>query len=341
MILPEKIKLNKGDRILICRTDRIGDLILTIPLIETMKLRCPECGFDILASEYAAPILENNPCINNIIPVEIGRLKGDRNYFKSLMLTLKENNYRAALAVYPDRAVARLLYKAGVINRIGTARRFHSILFNRHLFHSRKKSERHESEYNLDFLKFFKEGESVRIPSVYLKESELEEARRLLESIDLKEPFIVIHPGSKGSAPAWPTGHFAGLYENLTENGLNVILTGSLNEVDVIQYMEKRIKAKIRNIVGKTGLRTLAAVLSLAGLVVANSTGPLHIAAASGTSVIGFYPNDRVMSPKRWGPLGEGHTVFTPEPGAGMDSIPVADVADAVMSRMDKAGASS
>ncbi len=59
-------------------------------------------------------------------------------------------------------------------------------------------------------------------------------------------------------------------------------------------------------------MRTLAAVLSLATVVVANSTGPLHLAAAVGTSVVGLYPGKRVMSPRRWGPLGKNHRVIQP-----------------------------
>jgi heptosyltransferase-3 len=52
--------------------------------------------------------------------------------------------------------------------------------------------------------------------------------------------------------------------------------------------------------------------LARARLVVSNSTGPLHLAAAVGTPVVGLYPNKRVMTPVRWGPVGEGHVVLQP-----------------------------
>ncbi len=338
--MPDKIELRRGDGILICRTDRIGDLILTIPLIETMKLRYPDCEIDVMASDYAAPILENNPNISGIIPISNDRLRVEREYINGMIGDLKKNQYKAALVVYPDRVVSKLIYKAGIKNRIGTARRFHSILFNRRLFHSRKKSDRHESEYNLDFMEFFRDGDTVTLPTIYITDKERENARSLLNSVGIKEPFVVIHPGSKGSAPAWPADFFARLYKILVTNGINVILTGTGDEKSVISKMERQIEQNIVNIAGKTDLRTLAAVLSQSELAIGNSTGPLHMAAAAGTRVVGFYPNDRVMSPKRWGPLGEGHTIFTPEPGKGMESIPVDTVANTILSRMKKAGAS-
>ena len=69
---------------------------------------------------------------------------------------------------------------------------------------------------------------------------------------------------------------------------------------------------RFNKITGQTDLRTLAAVLSQASTVVANSTGPLHLAVAVGTRVVGLYPSKKAMSPVRWGPLGEGHRLITP-----------------------------
>jgi len=339
--MPEKINVNTGDKVLICRTDRIGDLILTIPLIESMKLRYPDCPVDVLASDYAAPILENNPHVNEIIPLSNERLRDDWEYFRDMISALKEKKYSAALAVFPDRRVARLIYKAGIPNRVGTARRFHSIYFNRYLFHSRKKSNRHESEYNLDFLRFFQDGPTKHTPEIYITDAEKEKARQLLQAAGIKGPFAVIHPGSKGSAPAWPVRNFARLYKLLTDNEINVILTGASDEISVIDNMANESGQKINSLAGRTDLRSLAAVLSLAELIVANSTGPLHMAAASGTQVVGFYPNERVMSAKRWGPLGIGHKVFTPESGNDMESITVERVAQSIIPGMKRTEAAS
>ena len=69
----------------------------------------------------------------------------------------------------------------------------------------------------------------------------------------------------------------------------------------------------VRGITGRLALMEYAAFIRMARLFVANSTGPLHVAAAVGTPVIGFYPSDRVMGPGRWGPLTPAKTIFVPQ----------------------------
>lgn len=332
--MPRKIYFTKGDRLLVCRTDRIGDLILTLPLIESLKKRFPECMIEVMASEYAAPVLYENPAISRIHEVNPERLKTDQGYFEKKANDLRQNRIRAALLIYPEKTVSRLIKKGGIRIRIGTARRFHSYLYNYHLWHSRKKSNRHESEYNLDYLQFFPEGPTVSVPRVLINDRERKEAGRIISKVCGGKELVVIHPGSGGSAHDWPLESFAELYKDLEERDINVILTGSREEQKMIESISNKIGRKITSIAGETGLRTLAAVLEKTELVIANSTGPLHLAAAVGTAVVGLYPNHPVMSPRRWGPLGEHHIVITPDGSQPMSTISPSEVSRAVISRL-------
>jgi len=337
--MSRKIILPDNSGILICRTDRIGDLILTIPLIETMKTAYPKVKLNVLISDYTAPVLMNNPYVDNIMPVEPERLNNDTDYFRQTVIKIKELNLAAALIVFPDRAVSRLIYKSGIPIRIGTARRFHSILFNKHLFHSRKKVEKHESEYNLDFAEYFKCNRHRTTPILYITDNEREEAVRIFSKAGIERPFAVIHPGSKGSADSWPVENFAELYGIMVDKGISVIMTGSQYEMKMIDSLSDKSGRKLKNLAGQTDLRQLASILALSSLVISNSTGPLHMAAAVGTPVIGIYPNTKVMSSKRWGPIGENHRVITPEQGKKMSSITVQMVLDGALEIMKKAEA--
>ena len=80
----------------------------------------------------------------------------------------------------------------------------------------------------------------------------------------------------------------------------------------MIDNRSHELGMNMRKITGDTDLRTLAAALSLADVVVANSTGPLHLAVAVGTKVAGLYPGKAVMAPVRWGPLGKHDRVIVP-----------------------------
>ena len=334
------IEINPGENILISRTDKLGDLVLAVPFVESMKKRYPECRVDVLASLYASPILENNKLIDRIVRVQNDQLFKDPLYKKDLFQKIKGGNYKVVVALYPERHVSQLFYKASIPYRIGTARRFHSVFFNYHIFHSRKENEKHECEYNLDFLEFFREGDVSTAPQVYPTEKEYRNARRILTEVGIERDFIVLHPGSGGSAERWPLEKFLNLYKILVDSGLTVIISGSDQERTTINEMAERLDVQVKQIAGETDLRTLAAVLSLSNIVVANSTGPLHLAVAVSTKVVGLYPGKQIMSPIRWGPMGNNHRVLQPTNGVChcppkqcqcMNSIDEREVADNVI----------
>ncbi len=308
------LQVTDGDKILISRTDKLGDLVLALPFIETFKKRYPKCKVDVMASLYASPILEHNKSINKILRVQNDQLLSNNLYRKDLLQKIKKEKYNIVVVLYPERQISRLYHKAEIPIRIGTAGRFHSIFFNTRLMHSRRKNIKHESVYNLDFMSFFKSGESVKVPKVYLTEKDDAGAKRILANAGISGDFAVMHPGSGGSAEAWSSENFMYLYKELTDKGVSVVVSGSEKEGDMFDSLSHTIGGSdLRKITGSTDLRALAAVLSLAKVVVANSTGPLHLAVAVGTSTVGLYPNKLSMSPTRWGPLGENHIVLQPE----------------------------
>jgi len=308
----EKINIEPGDSILVSRTDRLGDLILAIPFAETLKVRYPEARVDVLASLYASPVLEENPRIDNIVRVQNDQLVSSRPYYKDLERKIKKTDYKVVIALYPERNISRLFKHVDIPHRLGTAGRFHSVFFNHRLMHSRKANKKHELEYNLDFLTYFIDGETIKTPVVHPIEKEMNHARRLVAEAGISGDFIIIHPGSGGSAERWSMVNFIKLYKQLNDQGTNVLITGSEVEGEIIEKEAFNLGVKLVSIAGKTDLRTLAAVLSLADSVVANSTGPLHLAAAVGTRVVGLYPSKKIMSPVRWGPVGERHQVIQP-----------------------------
>ena len=335
------IDIKPDDRILISRSDRLGDLILALPFVETMKLRYPESQIEVMASLYASPILENNDRVDNIIRVQNDQLAIDKPYKKDLLHRLTQRNYRVVIVLYPERRISQMYYKAKIPARIGTAGRFHSVFYNLHLFHSRKNNLKHEFEFNLDFLQFFCQGKTITEPRVYLRRKEIDFARKILTRAGINGNFIILHPGSGGSAERWPVDRFIRLYRRLVRSGLNVVITGSDREGKMIDDICNRLNTTVIKITGETDLRTLAGVLSLASVVVANSTGPLHVATAVGTRVVGLYSGKDVMSPKRWGPLGENHRVIQPTTNECqcpprqcrcMETITVDQVTDEVLS---------
>ena len=334
----DRFQLQDGDRILVSRTDRLGDLILALPFVESVKRRHPGCRVEVMASLYASPVLENNPNIDGIVRVQGDQLLINRGYRRELKQKLVAADYKVAVMLFPERHISRLVFKVGIPNRIGTAGRFHSVLYNYRLLHSRKQNRKHESEYNLDFLRYFANGPTVKEPVVFPTEREISAAKRMLGNIGVSGPFVAIHPGSGGSAESWPMSSFLDLYTDLKDKGIEALFTGSQPERQQIEELAQERNIELNSLMGDTDLRLLAALLSQATVTVANSTGPLHLAVAVGTPVVGLYPARRIMSPVRWGPVGKGHKVLVPTVGECtcppeqcrcMNSISVDDVSTA------------
>lgn len=312
--MSDRLDIPQGARLLVCRTDRIGDLLLALPLAESIKLRHPDCEVHMMASLYASPVVDNNPNIDGIVRVQFDQLISNGRYRAELQAKVAKLECHTAVVLYPEPHICRLLHRVGVPHRIGTSRRFHSFYFNHYIHHSRRSNRKHELEYNLDFLRFFANGATVSAPRIVLTDRDRLGSSRLLESRSIRGYFVVIHPGSGGSADRWPLENFLRLADLMMKQGVQVVITGSASEAPVIERTATQLGICVPTLGGDTDLRTLSAVLASARLVVSNSTGPLHLSAAVGTPVVGLYPSKRMMSPVRWGPVGEGHIVLQPPP---------------------------
>ncbi|MEK6649949.1 MAG: glycosyltransferase family 9 protein, partial [Bacteroidota bacterium] len=124
--------------------------------------------------------------------------------------------------------------------------------------------------------------------------------------------FIILHPGSGGSSRDWPASRFADLAGALAGTA-TVVVTGGAPEAALIEQVVAGSGGRARACIGRFSLMEFAAFMSKAKLFISNSTGPLHIAAAVGTPVIGIYPPLATASVIRWGPLGERVATFTPD----------------------------
>ena len=123
-------------------------------------------------------------------------------------------------------------------------------------------------------------------------------------SVDKKN--IILHPKSKGSAREWPVSSYQNLAEKLG-NQYNVLVTGTEVEGELIRTEAPNfLKNKnTQDLTGKINLAELVSLIQNADALVACSTGPIHIAAASEITTIGIYPPMRPIHPARWSPQGK------------------------------------
>jgi lipopolysaccharide heptosyltransferase II len=345
-------KLKTINRILVIRTDRIGDVILSLPVVTALRRRYPNARLAMLVQPAVLEIVEDHPDLNDIL-LDGREHEGARGFFQ-LAKEIRKSKFDAALLLHPTLRLAFLLACAKIPVRVGTGYRYYSFLFNRKVWEHRSRGLRHETEYNLSLAAKLDADVSQVDFRVSAPEHVLKWADHQFKSMGIQKsrPLVVLHPGSRGSALDWAAGRFAELADRLVEEvNAQVILTGGREEKDVIAKIFKGQEKSFFNLVGLMNLKELAAVLKKADLVVANSTGPLHLASVLGTEVVGLYPPFAPASARRWGPYGRKDGIITPKiPECRrcsrekcprwncMDLIPVEEVLQLVMKKLNHMG---
>lgn len=302
-------------RILLVRTDRLGDVILTLPMLPALRQCFPNAYIAMLLRRYTGEVLEGNPNVDELIwyDDENGLVPFDR-----MSARLREKRFDITIVVYPRFRLAWLMFRSGIPIRVGTGYRYYSVLFNKKVYEHRKDAQRHELEYNLNLLKELdcKLAENFK-PEFYINIPDRVQAKvdALLHSMNVEgNNFVVIHPGSGGSAREWSPDNFGALAARFVhEGGLKVIVTGTKGEEVKVTAVVKASNGQATPLVGKLTIKELGALIRSSKLFVSNSTGPLHLAVAMGTPVVGLYPQHQAMSAKRWGPYTEKKIVFVPQ----------------------------
>ena len=298
------------DNVLVVRTDRIGDVILSLPMISTLHASYPHARISMLLRSYTKELAEGQKGLQEILLYDAN---GVRKPFVQMLSELRSRRFDTVVISYPTFRLAALTFFAGIPTRVGTGYRWYSFFFNRKVFEHRRTADRHEAQYNLSLLKALGcVDEENPKPSLTISGRERETASAVRRKRDLSETAltVVLHPGSGGSAREWSAENFGSLALSLHAEGMQVVVTGASSELPLVSRVIERSRGKAVPVVGELSLKELAAFLESTDLFVSNSTGPLHIAAAVGTPVIGLYPPIRACSPQRWGPLTEKKVVF-------------------------------
>ena len=299
-------------KIVVFRTDRLGDLILSFPVVEALKVSLPGAEIDLVVNPYTVPLANLQRNVSRVIADTHPTYRD----LAALTQFLKSQDYGLAIHLYPIPRLALATFRAGVPVRVGTTYRYFSFLYNRRIRVHRRNAGMHERDLNLKLI------EGIGIPvgpvtaGLEIPDRFREEVLRLLASKGIdssKETFAVLHPGSKGSSLNWPAEHFGQLGRGILNRGFPVVLTGSEEDRHVVDRVRTAMDGGAADLCGELGLEHLAALLSKAALVVANSTGPLHLADALGTKVIGLFSPYRSAAPHRWGPYGQPENVFVPD----------------------------
>lgn len=296
-------------RIVISRTDSIGDVVLTLPLAGILKERFPQCEVIFLGNTYTKPVIS---CCKHVDEIWEWAIIQQWDYNKQIAW-LKEQNIDAIIHVFPRKELARIAKKAGITDRIGTSHRvFHILACNKLVNFTRKRSDLHEAQLNTKLLEplGIKESFSLEKLSEYAGfKSEHPLKKELSDLLKTEKQKIVLHPKSRGSAIEWGVENFMNLAAKLEPNNCEVFITGTEAESEFFRDAIPS-QANIHDLSGKLDLDELTAFVAQCDALVAASTGPLHIAGISNIHAIGLFQDKKPIHSGRWKPLGEHVSVI-------------------------------
>lgn len=314
-------------KVLINRSDAIGDSILTSPMAKIIKEKYPDAKITFLISPKSADIFNSHPYVDEF-----------RIYHRDARFYLK---IREIFRVFNEVGPTHYFYAGGgylpnfvawftrVKFRGGLRSRWHTYLFlNKGVRQKRSMVTMHEMEYNMNLLSPLDINYNFKdkihySPEIHLTQDELElsyntfKKELVKEGIEPDRKMIFIHPGMTGHTLNWSSRNFARLIlkleqkfpekflfvishtpsDNLYLQGMKEILNRKEN-----QFSNKRIYFFNGQ---KNGLRHYMAILSRACVFIGPSTGTTHIAAVLGVPVVTIYSPIKVQSSLRWAPLGK------------------------------------
>ncbi|NGZ86515.1 glycosyl transferase family 9 [Duganella sp. SAP-35] len=309
-------------RILITRTDNIGDVVLTLPLAGYLKQLYPEAEIVFLCRRYAAGVVQQCRHVDRVLTIE--ELGPD------LARGMRKIDCDMVLFAFPRRELAYAARRAGIERRVGSTRRvYHLFTCNRlvNLTSTDALGARlHEAQLGFKLLVPLGVDHIPPRGDIWplygLTAPRHAEADAILARPGFK---LILHTKSNGSGREWPLQHYLTLAKLLGEiDGVRVLLTGSAAEGELLAQQAPALLAlpHVENVCGKLDLTGLTALVGGCDGLVASGTGPLHLAAAMGRPVVGLFPPIKPIDPPRWAALGERATNLVSATACGHCSDP-------------------
>lgn len=299
---PVGLELPDSPRILMIKTIGIGDVVAILPAVKAIRKRYPQAHLTFLAMPRVKEVLEGSELIDEVVYLDFkGVLKGMREAAR-MTKELRQSSYDLSIDFeHYYNFTALMAYFARIPRRVGfviPGQKRREVFTHAYPY----PVEAHETDAFMVLARGIgAEGDTDLVPISYSDEDEAFIGKLLQEKGIQPSKLVLVHPGTSPSAMSrrWPEEYFVQVIKELQTQGFQVGITGSEGDRPTIQKVLSQSGAL--DLVGRTTLKQFAVLAGKAALVLSVDTGPMHVAAATGTPVVGvFGPN----IPSKWGPKG-------------------------------------
>jgi lipopolysaccharide heptosyltransferase II len=287
--------------ILAIRLDNLGDVMMTSPALRAIKASGKQRRVTLLTSESGAAVARYIPEVDEVIRYDAPWVKSvwQASSIGALrcLSQITERSFDAAIifTVYSQSALpaATLAWLSGIPLRLAHSRENPYQLLTDWVSEPEPQSEiRHEVRRQLELVSSVGYVTSDERMSFRVDPQERTQALAKLEQagIDLARPFIIVHPGATAASRRYPALQFAAAAKLIAaQSGHQIVVTGGSEERQLVETVRVHGPRGTIGLAGALSLGELGAAIEQAALLIANNTGPVHIAAALATPVVDLY----------------------------------------------------
>ncbi|MCC6759234.1 MAG: lipopolysaccharide heptosyltransferase II [Candidatus Omnitrophica bacterium] len=315
---------NKRLHILVVRTDRIGDVVLTTAAVRALRKNYPDSRIAMMVAPGTRELVEGNPDIDEVIIHDRdGNNKGFVGFWKQVF-NLRRKKFDWAIIFHTKKWTNMFCFFAGIPRRTGYCNEKLGFLLTDRVPDDREAGIKHEAEYCLDILN------SIGVPAPLSgmqcvipvnKNSDAWADQWFAENNVNPKEFIIVNPSASDPGRQWPAERFAQIIEILQSKNIGPIaVIGTKKDIaaaKVLSLVRSTDKIRVFDLRGQTSMSHLIALLRQCRMLISNDTGPVHIAAALKKPVVSIFTrNEPGINPERWRPLGQTvKIVVTPVKG--------------------------
>jgi ADP-heptose:LPS heptosyltransferase len=278
------------ERIAVLRANALGDLLFCLPALEALRAAYPAAELVLLATPWHRTFLRRRPSpVDRVVVVPPSRgVRGDEQADEDpgeldrFFERMRRERFDLALQMhggggFSNAFVARLGARVTAGCRAEEAPPLDRWI--RYVY------------FQSEIARWLEVAGLVGAPPVTLEPSvavtseDRAQAGRYLDGA----PFAVLHPGVSCPRRRWPAERFAAVGDALASAGLRVVVTGTEPEREIVAAVRERMRAPSVDACGTLSLGGLCGLLAGASVLVANDTGPLHLANAVGTATVGVF----------------------------------------------------
>jgi len=280
-------------KILVFQTAFIGDVVLTLPLVQVLHEHFPEAHIDFVAVPTGASVLAHHPAIHEVVTYDKKGKDSGLSGILSLARTLRRRAYDLALVLHRSLRSATVVWWSRIPRRIGFTTSAGWFLFTDVLPY---RKQDHEVFRDLTLLSVLGIKPPAHVlPTLYpgiedqeLVDSIIAEYRAQLSSSD--GHLIAIAPGSVWNTKRWLKDHFIVLIRLLVNEGFGIVLLGSKDDEELcVEIQRAGTGSPVANVAGKLTLLQSAEVIRRCSLLVSNDSAPMHLAVSVRTPVVAIY----------------------------------------------------